>query len=542
MKATTIVLLFLFVTTRPSAQYISTDQFSITDVSSSYFLKSGSETILLYPFDPNISSQIWTTFDSTLQAVSKKKLVTPNAHEIINQTYFESFNSITRIDQWINDNELHISVYIFDSRGNIIVKKEINDTIAAKQDADYRLLPFTVSQSADKKLVALTRSAIKTENELAVETIIFNTNIDVIKRASFRVDFNPDLLTQYLPVLSNEGTYVFVTTDKYNSYKLNTAINTYKISLENEAVKKNEFIIARKKIKHLSFNITDNKFVYSALVTQPLDKKNIAGIIYSVFDYATEKHLYEKEYIYPKEIKKELKKVYGLAVKTEQILNHLTLLSKRLDNFDHSYGVLKAPIIMENMPLNKPDQLPFVNPNEVQNSLAYVNSYVGTAVSHSGKPMNFSEASAFAATQVRPNDADLASRQIKDLGATANKLNAEKSQPKNLLYFSFKDSLQLKDHQFIKLKAAIDENYSFISYFSLDNAYTAVYYTPKTFGLPYLKRTSIDRLGNISEKKLLEDNTKIIPSGYPSVVNNGRLISFYEDRNTEKFGLISIEL
>ena len=66
--------------------------------SKSRLLQLGHHTIFIEPLDIINQNQKWITFDSTLNIISAKKLVTPGAVNLIQQDYLQGKNAIIRVD------------------------------------------------------------------------------------------------------------------------------------------------------------------------------------------------------------------------------------------------------------------------------------------------------------------------------------------------------------------------------------------------------------------------------------------------------------
>ena len=117
-----------------------------------------------------------------------------------------------------------------------------------------------------------------------------------------------------------------------------------------------------------------------------------------------------------------------------------------------------------------------------------------------------------------------------------------KSQPRNLLFFSFRDPHPETNHRFIKIKPAADPGYDFFTYFPVKGGYSALHYFSSASGQPYLKKVTIDNTGALIEKKIFEDKSKVLLADYPFIVSEESLLTFYEDRITGQTGLIMIRL
>ena len=162
-------------------------------------LKVGDHTILIHPMDLKNEAQKWITYDSMLNIINTKKLVTPDAGNIMSQTYTETINSILRVDQFIIEGQLKISAFAFDLKGNLLFSKEIE----AKPPPGHKIqpFPFYVLQSPDKRVLSLVQTLSMEGDSLAVSNIILDDQLNIFNNVGYTIPFDPRLADLYLPVV-----------------------------------------------------------------------------------------------------------------------------------------------------------------------------------------------------------------------------------------------------------------------------------------------------------------------------------------------------
>ena len=226
--------------------------------------KIGNHTVLIHPIDMDDRTHKWISFDSTLDITSAKKLVTPDAGSIISQTYLECFNSIVRVDQFLTDEGIRVSAYNFDMKGNILHRKEIAGTHAPGKKIPS--IPFYISQSPDKRSIALVQAQIVNDDSLTISNIFFNDQLTIHGNGIFTVSFDQDLSDLYMPLVNDLETIFIVTADKFDSYKLGSALTSYLLPAGKTTPQKIQFNFDRIKIKELNFYTPGDTLVFFGLV------------------------------------------------------------------------------------------------------------------------------------------------------------------------------------------------------------------------------------------------------------------------------------
>jgi hypothetical protein len=63
----------------------------------------GGRIVMIQPIDLTNKEQKWVCLNLNLSEVSIKKLITPNAEQMVSQVYIPSVNSIIRLDQYVTE-------------------------------------------------------------------------------------------------------------------------------------------------------------------------------------------------------------------------------------------------------------------------------------------------------------------------------------------------------------------------------------------------------------------------------------------------------
>jgi hypothetical protein len=501
-----------------------------------HLLKLGDKAILIHPLDAYNQSHKWITFDSTLAAVSTKKLITPEAQNIISQNYLEGANSIIRIDQFFIDGQLQVSAFVFDVNGNLLRSKQVENIFF--QDKKLLAKPFTIAQSPDKKSVSLVQSLVGVEF-LSVSCIVFNDQLTITSNTNFTLPFDGKLFEVYGPVINNDQNVFLPIADKFNSYKLGAVLYGYLLSPGEKSPLKIPFEFDRKKLKNLTFQFTGNNLVFSALFSQENNKAHVAGVLFSGYDLIKNQKLATDEYIFSDAVKSSLKKNYGLEGRKGNLLNYLSIIPEAFfSNSKQGYAVLlpdqQTPVFV---PRSSPAYLP--NLNEIRQQQAYISSLTRRTLPGASRPMDAAEAMTYAAMNPRPTTVDnYDGWRPKESSSPSNQKNYDK----NLLFFDFKKEQVGSGYRFLKMKYSDDPDYQFFTYVPAVDGYGALHYIVPSFGKPFIRSSVINAEGVAVEKKIFEDKSKILLHDYPWLINKESLTAFYEDRNTGQMGLIKIRL
>jgi hypothetical protein len=534
MKLTTL-LITLFLPIWLVAQY--NHPLSQLVPANSYLLKSGENSILIHPLDLKNKAHKWITFDSTLTIISNKKLITPEAEKLISQTYLEGGNSIIRVDQILVEDVLRISAFTFDVKGTLLGSKEIEaiPIISKKGKAS----PFHVIQSADKNFISLVQAFVVKGDSLAISNVVFDKNLSPYANAGYMLPFNALLTNMYLPLVNNNGNVIILTADKFNSYKLGSTLNLYQLSAKEQALKTLQYQFNRKKIKGLNFDLTGDTLFFSGVFSEESKKDEVAGVFQAGFDLRKQQKLAFEKFAYTDQVRRQLEKTFGAEGRKGNHLNYISLLPQRFfPNSKFLFAVL-LPMLQQSQPGQKASPAQLKGLEEINHQLGVVKSLVGTQPQGYSGPVTLDQATTYAATNYNPSNVP----SNPNGGWTAKppkprSNHKQNAQTKNLLFFSFQDS----SNQFVKFKPATDPKYHFFNYLSNNSGYSAFHYVTPAFGKPYLNSTAISTAGSISEKKIFEDKSKVLLSGYPVLLDEKSLLGFYENTITGEMGLVKIRL
>ena len=315
--------------------------YSLTEKASSKakLLSINDVTVLIQPITENNEAQKWLSFDTALNVIAAKKLVTPNAKNIIIQNYLEGENKVIRIDQSIIDDVFYVSAFVFDVEGNIIKKQEINLASAAKRKLSPT--PFIVIQSPDKRVISLIQMRRLTMDSILVSAISINENLATTTSSQFQILFDENLEELLTPLNDNDGNIYILKADKFISYTLGSNFNVYTISAHERQPQPFRIAFSRKKLSDYHFQLMDNNLHFSALFSSGTKKLDLAGILYGKYNLHTQQLIVQKEKVFNDSFKTNLKKEFETQGHKGEITNYLitlphpTLLSKHI-----SYGVL----------------------------------------------------------------------------------------------------------------------------------------------------------------------------------------------------------
>jgi hypothetical protein len=500
-----------------------------------YLLKSGDKTILINPIDSKNEAQLWTTFDSTLKVIAKKKLITPEAKNIISQTYVEGNNCIYRIDQFLFENHLRISAFAFDITGRLLFSQQIESN--AITGNKMQPLPFYIAQSENKKYISLVQSAIVGGDSIGISKLVLNEKLNISGNTLNTFLFDPQLSDMHLPIVTDEGNVVIITADKFTSYKLGSTVKIHVLPSTSKTSQSVQFEFDRKKIKGLTFKASNDILVFRAFFSEKMKKNEIAGVLYSGLDLKRMKKQEVKENLFAKDVKQQLKKTFSSEGHKGSILNYISFLPQRsIKNEENTFAVL-LPMQQQLMsPTRKTPASP-AGFEDIRQQMAVVNALVGTTPRGFSTPLDLVQATTYAAVNNNPSNVPSNAYQgwsPKSFSVPVKKL----PQSKNLLSFSFKDS----SNRFLKIKQIADPNYQFFSYLPGDNNYSALYYVQPNFKKTYLNKTTIDEKGGVTEKNVFQIKNKTLLHDYPHIFNGSNLVAFYENKITGEMGITKIRL
>lgn len=516
----------------------------------SYLLHSGNNIITIWQDDAMNISHIWTSFDSSLALVTRKKLITPNAAGIINQSYYETATGIIRIDQFMAEQSLQVSIYCFDNEGNITNQQQLT------RSKEYTVLsdgekphPFTPVFSKDKRTLILLEQVKASNEQLTISAIQTTSDLSNINKKTFSVSFDPEFQHVAVPALDDNGTLIFSIVDKFTSYRLGSIIECYILEAGQLKPSKKEFRFPKKKIKEPHFETTDSKIFLTAFFSDGAEKNTIVGLLQGSFEYKNEQWLTLKEYRYNSDVKKALKGIYGQPVSTNRILNNLSILPKGSEpGQQYNYAVLLPEGFnekIENIP-GSAARVPSINTTSTQDRLAAINSLIGSQPGGFSRPIStFGQAQTYAVTNpnVLPPDIRSAGYNYGPPDINNKRVNREEwNMPKNLLFFALDSAKEIRNYKFSKMRPTSDPGYTFTAYSNNASGYYCIYYHSKGLRKPYLNKTSINHSGSLTEKNLFNQPDKILDDRYPFIIKDNRLIAFYRYKETGDVGLISISL
>jgi len=506
----------------------------------SHLLNINENIVLIDEIDITNGAQTWTTFDNSMNVISTKKLVTPSADMLINQTYLPGDNKVLRIDQMVIEKQLHIGAFVFDTKGTLLHVKEIE--ISPAPGTSIINSPFVITQSPDKKSLALVQSQSHQTDSLAIASIILDDALEIVNNSSFIIHFETILNDMQFPLLSNNQELLISITDKFDSYKLSADIKGYLISKSKIEPTIFQLNFDRKKLKNINLSIANNNLNVAALYSNSNDKGKIAGVINTSYNWVQQQKTKDVSYAYSPQVVKELKKAFGVEGRRGHLPNFLSPLPTYTNN---NFGFASLLPDKPLPPRNKNSEIPpaLEGLGAIKQNMDHVNSLVGTTPNGSTKPLTLAEATTYAATMQRGTPYYIVNTD--DYYKNPNKgqdysAQSQKIFKRNLLFFSF-DNEQI-NNQFVKLVPIQDDNYNFFAYVPESDGYSALHYVRPSFKRSYLNKTTIDKIGKVSEKNVFEDKSKILLTDYPYIVTEKMLLAFYEDKLTGEMGLAKIQL
>jgi hypothetical protein len=504
--------------------------------SSASFLQLGNQIVLIHPFDKNNSTQKWVTFDSGLNIIAAKKIFSPEWHHMVSQNYVTTSDAVIRIDQMIFNDSLYITLYRFDASGNL--RKRLALDFLPFNGRKLETVPFYISQSADKKMLALVQPMTLRKDELTLTSFVLNEMLDVSSNFQRAHPFDPLLHDMLLPLVDNDGKLFVPITEKFDSYRLGSLIQLVPLHNHSDPV---QFTFDRKKLKDARMQLSDGRLTMSALYSVEQSKSDIAGILQLDADIKDIKKQQITYHLYNDELKKSLVKKTGNAMRKGNPFNYLFLLPAREKETERTYGVL----LSDQMPLRiQNNNTPVANASEeldnVKRQVAAVNSLTGTR--RRGQtlinPMTPAEASVYAATMQRTvgNESRIES--------TASSLPpAEKEEQRELLQFTYLPNSNEVSYQLLRIRLTNDLIYDFFSFAEVRGQYHAIQYKLPTLKRAQLTSSTFGADGKPVEMMLLEDKNRVIVNGYPTLLFQGRkLVAVYADRYTGEMGVVGVEL
>lgn len=503
-------------------------------------LQLNSYTIMVHPIDLNNTAHKWVSFDTALQIIAAKKLVTPNAENIINQTYLESSNSILRIDQLYIDSQFYVTAYIFDRYGNLVK----NEVVYTAPIASGNPSSFQLSQSPDKRYVSLVQALLLQQDSLNINGIIIDAGLSEVNKFTLTTPFDTEISEMYSPFLSNQAGLFVPIADKFDSYKLSSALELHFVPVGSRQPQKLNFEFGRKKLKNYQFHTSGDTVLISALYSNGEDKSNIAGINYTGYVLSNDRHLQQQSFAYSSGVQTELKQAFGRENRKGNLLNYIIPLPDQTNApATYNYAFLLAAQELLNQPHVKkaPNSPP--NIDAVRHPVGHVKGLEGTTLLGSNKPMTFNDASVYAATVGAigsgfPVEVVNHINLKEQMKRTSNKKNA--AQSKNLLLFSLSQK-ELNITPF-KIQQMQDPLYSFFTYLPTDQGYSAIYYTMPSVKKAQLQQTTIQPDGHVVNKRLWDHASLILLGDYDFVIKDNSLVAFYEDKISGQMGLLKIKL
>jgi hypothetical protein len=489
--------------------------------------------------DINNEAQKWLSFDSSLNRLAAKKLVTPDAVKIIGQSYIPSNNSIIRIDQLVIDDEFRVRAFVFDVHGNIINQKDIDLAAAAK--ARLLAVPFYVIQSPNQQMASLVQMQMMPSDTLLVTAFSMDNELATQTSKAFKIPFNKELQDVLMPLTDNKGSVYVLTTDKFDSYTLSTSLHCFKVSGHDQVPQKIQFHFNRKKVKDLHFSITDSRLLLSALYNENGNKKDVAGMLYAGFDLSTGQLLPTTTQHFDQNIKDQLKRQFGNERHKGHLPNYMvTLPHPSVIKSLTSYAILLPPYEFNRAAPPRKIIPGNDDINDIKNQLNYVNSFVGAQPSGYSRPMDYVEARAYAETR-NPGTSHAQNQQYQ-IGANQEKYKGPKSRGLNN---SFKNLLLLGADgkiAFSTIHPSQDPAYRFYAYFPVDEQFGRLYYKAPLKGMTTLQLIIMDTSGIVKEKKVYEDQQRILVPSYPYSIYHNSLVAFFEDKTTGEMGLVKMRL
>lgn len=502
----------------------------------SQLFRVNDQLILIHALPGESRAQKWTSFDSSLNVIDVKKLVSPDADMTISQSYLEGKHSIFRFDQLLVNNSVLVNAYHFDPQGNLIGSKEI---LPGKDRVDGKFRGvFMITQSAGKNYFLLTTIQPANEDSLTVTALIVDEQLNLLKNLHFSLAFERQFSDLYPALIDDDQNVFFVTAEKFDSYRLSTTIHCNFIRSGADKIDNVPINLSRKKIRDIQLSSRNDSLQVSALYSDKKNSTDIAGLIYTGFRVSTSTPFIPKQYTFSPSLAKELKKKFGAEGRKGNILNYVNVLPGGIGNSWYAYLQHPANTRVINAPGAAAPYIPGMGDLHVTNQA--VNSLVGTQPFGYAQPITQADANVAVAMQNTMRQHNSEVEQAKNSLRGRDLANPGKQRPsKNLLLLSLNDSLWQVDGQAIKITPADSELYEFFALVPDDNEYGLMYYDEPGIGQPILKRAFIRGSKN-SNSAIFESKNKILLPGYPVVISGGNVYAFIIDRYTEQMSLQKI--
>ena len=546
-----LLVLLLGISLSPAAQdaVLVNYVFQAPPPLNTHLLQTSKSIIVISPQDNNNLSQLWTRFDDSFTVVSRKRLVLPENTKVVRQNYYESNAGIIRLDQSIKENNIEVDLFLFNDDGDIVSSQNlVNYEDYTKDTEGKRPYPFQPVFSADKSKIALVKLDKTGEDSLTVSATVASTSPGSRFYINYVIPFDNDLQDPPAFVLSDNGVLAAVVPDKFKSYTLGSTIYCYFTEEGKTKPLMGKLLFARKKIKTPHIRIDNSGLFISALFSEGDDKDVVAGWINGSFDFKTSNWKQAKSYTFDKDINKKLKKVYGQAIPAKDVLNYLHVMT---DEYSIDPVLFATLVPFESNKKYHPfygsdARVPYINTTEPQQKLEALNRLVSSGpVNIPGYPVINSFEQAYTVTNALGWIPGYKTPDNNSNYAPNNNQSSFSPVPRrsSLLYFATDSSSKITKYQFEKIFPTSDAGYYFNSRFkNADGSYSALYYYTPGLHKPYLNKLTIDKEGNVSEKKLFEDNNKILDYSYPHIIRNNKLISFYYYIKTNDVGIIAVDL
>src|SRR5687768_3643431 len=150
-------------------------------------MQVGHNIVLIHTLDEKNFSQKWVCFDSSLNILSAKKIVSPDWQHIISKNYISTGDAVVRVDQMVFNDSLYLSLIRFDAFGTPTHKIEIAQSGKQK----IHPFPFYISQSSDRKYLALVQPVIHSNDKLAYASFVLDDMLNMVSIAKGEQLYDP---------------------------------------------------------------------------------------------------------------------------------------------------------------------------------------------------------------------------------------------------------------------------------------------------------------------------------------------------------------
>jgi hypothetical protein len=530
-----IILLFLLL----PGYFFGQGFYSIGETvpSSTQLMSVGGRIVMIQPIDLTNKEQKWVCLNLNLSEVSIKKLITPNAEQMVSQVYIPSVNSIIRLDQYVTEGQIFLNAFAFDATGNMKKQLQLEPIINLGQQ--LYPMPFYLIQSENKEWISVTQSVNLENDSLQLRNILLDKDLNIISNSVFNIDYNNDLFDYYLPVLNEDGSVFFITAEKYTSYRLSTQINCYYNQKGSDQLKPIRFEVSRKKLKKIDFSARNNTFTFLSLFSAGTEKAEIAGYVYGGFNIGTNEYLKPIEVAYSEQSQEKLRKAFWADRRKDNFLNYLSLLPLADSAYEIGYGYILPKEEFARIDNSKTYDNPTNDIGKFQQKAAYTSSLVGSKPAGYSKPLNAAEAMDYAARQEAArsaNKGDMSREKERNPRPSIDQYQ------RNLILFSAAGTKEANTTKLYKIKSSVSPEYQFFTYYPAKEGYAALYYTAPAFGLPYLSCITMNKNGVVTEKKVFDESSKILLKDYPFIIQGNEFTGFCEDKETGLIGLVKFNL